>query len=194
MDFNKTFSELADHVIKEATGHTFNLAGLPPYDDVQPKIEGVEKVNIRLHGELIPLFQFLDSKENHCLYWFELEDNDSCMKLNEILNEKREALRPFRTVPCTNKNSNSNVLYVGIRRGGFTKKYELSNIAGRMIQHLGYYQVGTTQGLQLIHWAAESNLKVTIKVYEFEKEFPNHYLGSMEKIVAHKLQPLSGKH
>ncbi|AWG26678.1 hypothetical protein [Flavobacterium kingsejongi] len=151
--------------------------------------------SIRNHERFKDLFVMLDTKVTNCLYWFEVENNNSCDLLVKHLNEIRPILKEqFRVVPVINKNNNSNVLYVGIRRGGFTEKWGLSNISGRMIQHLGYYEKGSTQGLQLAHWSLNSDIKIKINIIQFEEKFPNYYLEAFEKIIAHKLRPLCGKH
>lgn len=179
------FDLLAENIISLAKSYSIKLNDLP---DVELKID------IRNHSYFKTIFKELDQIKNHCIYWFELDSTESSFVLNNLLNENRKHLNDRnRVVPVKNLNKESNVLYVGIRRGG-TRKYDnLSNISGRLIQHLGYYHVGTTQGLQFAHWAKKSNTEINFKVVEFEN-LPNLYLEMIEKLIAFKLKPLCGKH
>ena len=131
---------------------------------------------------------------SNCIYWFETEKVESCNNLQKLLNDQREMLiSKKRTVPVKNVNTDSNVLYVGVRRGGQTKKHEMSHLAGRIKTHLGYYDIGSTQGLQLAYWARNIDCQVNLKVVQFEG-LSNEYLNTVEKILAFKLKPLCGKH
>ena len=190
------FDELTEQLINSTDTYLFNLKDLPDAFEYTPTKEDLKK-SIRDHDKFSSMFAELDAKRGSCLYWFEVDDNPCCSSLIEKLNIVRPLLRGqgnIRIVPVMNKNSNSNVLYVGIRRKGWTEKWKLSNISGRIIQHLGYYRVGTTQGLQLAHWASDSDLQIKLNVIEFEEYFPNEYLEALEKIMAHRLKPLCGKH
>lgn len=141
------------------------------------------------------LFKELDLKENHCLYWFELETLEKTKALNNLINNYRlkKGQEDYRVVPSSNKNVNSKVLYVGIRRGAKSKS-GLTNIVGRINQHLGYYKVQSTQGLQLIHYAQGLDFQITLNVVEFEDLENPMYLNLLEKMVADKLIPLCGRH
>lgn len=183
------FTEVIDGLIAKAKTFNFNLNDLP---DVQ---EYTHHKSILRHPKFESIFSELNEKRTSCLYWFELIDSEMCSGLINVLNSNRERLKEsVRVVPVMNRNLNSNVLYVGIRRGGQRKYDGLSNISGRIVQHLGYYKVGTTQGLQLAHWAVDSGLDIKLKVIQFEEGFPNAYLEAFEKIMAYKLKPLCGKH
>ncbi|QKJ63231.1 hypothetical protein [Flavobacterium sp. M31R6] len=180
------FEELACEIINEAETFSFNLSDLPEIADYKISIR-----NDNVFGEIL---SNLDKKINNCIYWFETENNDSCNNLQKLLDGQRENLSlNARTVPVKNRNKDSNVLYVGIRRGGLTKKYNMSHLSGRIKVHLGYYNVGSTQGLQFAHWARNIDCKINLKVVQFE-ELPNEYLNTVEKILAFKLKPLIGKH
>lgn len=132
-----------------------------------------------------------------CLYWFEADDRAAAKHFISSLDAFRagqELDTHRRIVPTVNMNLRSGVdtqvLYVGKRNGGYRKKDGLSNIAGRINIHLGYYKVGTTQGLQLAHW---SKHKINLNVLEL----PDHaaeYLPVLEKLLAQKLKPLCGRH
>lgn len=141
------------------------------------------------------MFEELDLKENHCLYWFELETVAKAQALNNLIDNYRlKKNEPFyRTVPATNKNKESNVLYVGVRRG-HKNKAGLKNIVGRINQHLGYYKSNKTQGLQLYHYAKGLDFEININVVEFKDLVNPMYLNLIEKMVADKLEPLCGRH
>lgn len=190
------FEELIEPILLSADTFKFHLNDLPDVNEyTPPKEENHNKKSIRHHEKFIDLFNNLDLKKNSCLYWFELAEEKCCAELIDKLDMRRDLLKQnLRMVPVKNKNSNSKYLYVGIRRGGWTQKWKLSNISGRIIQHLGYYRVGITQGLQLAHWANDSDFEINLRVIEFEPGFPNSYLEALEKIIAHKLMPLCGKH
>ncbi len=178
--------ELAGEIINEAETFSFNLIDLPEIADYKISIR-----NDKVFGEIL---SNLDTKINNCIYWFETENIDSCNNLQKLLDSQRENLKlNTRAVPAKNHNKNSNVLYVGIRRGGLTKKYNMSHLSGRIKTHLGYYNVGSTQGLQFAHWARNIDCKINLKVVQFE-ELPNEYLNTVEKILAYRLKPLIGKH
>lgn len=81
-------------------------------------------------------------------------------------------------------NQTSRILYVGkVKR----------NFWGRVIQHLGFYKVTATQGLQLFHWAAPLQLRVKLTAFEFRSDMAE-LLPLIENALAHTLQPLIGKH
>lgn len=104
----------------------------------------------------IELFQNLHHKGGSCLYWFALESPEVGKVVKDSIENKRNwSKSEKRVIPAKNKNNNSKVLYVGIRRGGRRKRDNLPNISGRIIQHLGHYEVGSTQSLQLKYWAKE---------------------------------------
>lgn len=181
------FTTLINDLIGSAEAYSFNLKDLPDTDDF--------KLDLRKHEKFQNIFDELNKKTSSCLYWFEIDSNENCSSLIQLLDKKRKSLKKqLRTVPAKNKNTDSKVLYVGIRRGGIRKRDGLTNISGRILIHLGYYDKGRTQGLQLVHWAVESGFTVQLNVVQFEDGFPNEYLGALEKIMAHKLKPLCGKH
>jgi hypothetical protein len=66
----------------------------------------------------------------------------------------------------------------------------MSEKAGRIAIHFGYYEIGTTQGLQLAYWAKKN---LTLNVMALPKE-SSDYLDLLEKLLARKLNPLCGKH
>lgn len=170
---------------------TFNTKDLPDHDKYETHINCVP--------EFSHLFEKLDTIEkNNCLYWFELDSIEKASEINILLDNYRlkKGTDGFKTVPATNKNHTSKILYVGIRRGGFVtreKTLKLTNITGRMIQHLGYYHSKGTQGLQLYEYAKGEDFNITLKVVQFDN-IENAYLNIIEKMVAKKLEPLTGRH
>jgi|TARA_R110000744_G_scaffold62940_1_gene129733 hypothetical protein len=186
ININQNFETFTEAILEKAEIFHFNLKELPNVNEF--------KTDIRLETVFEELFKELNKKTNHCLYWFELDSIDYANKLNILLNNNRKKLGlNKRVVPVINKNTNSNVLYVGIRRGGIRKYDGLTNISGRIIQHLGYYVKGSTQGLQLVHWTDKTDINIKLSVIEFN-DLPHEYLNVIEKLVAFKLKPLCGKH
>ena len=81
-------------------------------------------------------------------------------------------------------DTTSKVLYVGkVKR----------HLMGRVIQHLGFYKVERTQGLQLFHWAPKQDLQLKLTVYEFGADMID-LVPLLENATAHQLKPLIGKH
>lgn len=119
------------------------------------------------------------------LYLFELlPDADNSQILARL-----EAYRNStggKAVPAMRKNAgtDSAILYVGKVKKDFW---------GRLIQHLGFYRNGRTQGLQLYHWMRGSGAKVRVHMYVFPEEMAQ-LMGAIEVQVAQQLQPLVGKH
>lgn len=136
----------------------------------------------------------LNAIKSSALYWFEAETIEQAQQLKKELEDFREngSKTLERAIPAKNKydNTNSKVLYVGVRRGGVRKRDKLSNISGRIYQHIGCYEKGSTQSLQLHYWAKSS---LTLHVLELQ-EVDNNYLYILEKLFAIKLKPLLGKH
>nr|WP_152565573.1 hypothetical protein [Nonlabens ulvanivorans] len=64
---------------------------------------------------------------------------------------------------------------------------------GRINQHLGYYSQARTQGLQLLHWAKDLDLNITLHVVHFNDELGS-LLYVIEKAIAKVLIPHCGRH
>lgn len=168
----------------------FNSNELPDHQNYQ--------IDIREDNKFKNHYNNLNGFKGHCLYWFETNTSKDAIQLMNLLNDKRNSLweREFdkRKVPVDNINLNSKTLYVGVRQGGNPRKKDnLTNISGRIIQHLGYYDKGSTQGLQLIHWAKEARVDIKINVLHFD-DIQKEYLYVLEKLFALELKPLCGKH
>lgn len=194
--FNTIVSKITTKKAESFYSKTFNTKNLKPFQ-YGKNIKGVDWYSPNTDSDLRYFFQDLDLKKNHCLYWFELETKEKAIELNNLLNtyRKEKGVKHNRVVPATNKNDDSNILYVGIRQGG-CRKDGLTNIVGRINQHLGYYKVPTTQGLQLVHYAQGLDFEITLNVVEFS-DLDNErvmYLNMIEKLVAKKLKPLCGRH
>lgn len=169
---------------EEITLHQFEFDGSnleePKYNP-EGKIDYAVSI---LH--IINQIRYIDKP---CLYWFETEDEN---KIPELLDNLNKFLLEFpnRKTPKPNKNKKSKCLYVGVRQGGLRKRDNFSQIAGRIVIHLGYYKVGTTQGLNLAYWA---KAKLKLNILELPSE-ASIYLNILEKMMAEKLKPLLGSH
>lgn len=106
------------------------------------------------HEDVKSIFRKMEPVDKPCLYWFEAETIEDANLLLTDLNLFRDKPKDLvRVTPVKNNNTDSTVLYVGARLGGIAKRKQFSFIAGRILAHLGYYKVGSTQGLQLAYWA-----------------------------------------
>ena len=178
-----------------------------------------DKLILRKEGFFGKLFSELDLIiEKPVIYWFEAEDREAAEKylvalnkyrnskerLETYTNKKGDTRQVNRVIPAENKNCekfpDSKVLYVGKSEAGYTEIHKLSDISGRMIVHLGYYGVPTTQGLQLYHWARKIESPLTLNIIQLPKSIANsknetkEYLSVLEKLYAIQLRPLCGKH
>jgi hypothetical protein len=98
---------------------------------------------------------------------------------------------PFPTATHTLANK-ENIIYVGVRKGK-QKVQGLTNIMGRINQHLGYYKNNKTQGLQLFNWARNTNIDIALHVVHFDQDL-GALLYVLEKKMAHQLRPHCGRH
>ncbi|MBF4983911.1 hypothetical protein FNJ87_06025 [Nonlabens mediterrranea] len=168
---------------------TFHLSELP------------ESNNWENHPNIDPIFkrhvEKLDTYKKDCLYWFSCEDAEKATILNNALNQYRtkySGRNDYRVVPTSNQyNSDTNIIYVGVRRGSTAKNPKCTNIIGRINQHLGYYKQRKTQGLQLLHWAKYLDIDVTLHVVHFNDELGS-LLYVIEKAIAKELVPHCGRH
>jgi len=130
-------------------------------------------------------FEDITELKGPVLYWFEIISNIENDKIRESINRYREK-NNSKSIPAMKKtfDKNSRCLYVGKVKKG---------VWGRMIQHLGFYKVKRTQGLQLFYWAKELNLNIKIHLYEFDSGFED-LVEIFEKELARKINPILGKH
>lgn len=165
----------------------FNTLQLPPINQFN--------TDIRLDQNFIEMFDILNKIRGYCLYWFECETVSDANELaNIFLREQQNLSIAERAVPPFGKYNNSKVLYVGVRQGGFRKYDGLSNIAGRIVQHLGYYEKGSTGALHLAHWTKSNEFMIKLNVIELETPDEKDYLYILEKLFAIILKPILGKH
>lgn len=170
----------------------FNTSRLPAVLEVT----GYEM--ILLDPAFKTMFDELQKIKSNCLYWLEVKTVAEAMELKSRICVKKKELwsedkKVCRVLPALNKNENSTVLYVGVRKGSAAKKQKITNIAGRIVQHLGYYREGRTQGLQLAYYTRELEVDITLHVYSLHN-CPDEYLYILEKIMAKKLRPVCGVH
>lgn len=173
-----------------------DCSSLPEADFTTDKIDYVP--------QLVKIIEILNTLHKPCLYWFEATSNNEAIIINSLLdefrlNENLKDRRLRRVVPAKNNYHNSNstekskVIYVGKRHEGMRKRDKLTNISGRIAIHFGYYKNGSTQGLQLSHWAKNSRVNLKLNVLELPIE-SKEYLELLEKLLAKKLKPLCGRH
>ncbi|WP_405223910.1 hypothetical protein [Dokdonia sp. Asnod1-B02] len=139
----------------------------------------------------------LDDYYGDCIYWFETETTEDAIKLDNLLSEYRSKKQlknsGYRAVPTTNKLAHKDkTFYLGVRKGKPSKR-GLTNIMGRINQHLGYYKNARTQGLQLYHWAKDADVTIIIHCVHFNQDL-GPLLYVLEHKLANKLHPHCGRH
>jgi hypothetical protein len=150
-------------------------------------LEDFSHVDIRDSAKHKELFAALAEKEMRgpALYVFELlPDTDNARLLQQLYTYRSTA--GSKAVPAMRKhpNTDSTYLYVGKVKKDFW---------GRLIQHMGFYKNGQTQGLQLYHWMRGSGAKLRVHVHVFPKGL-EELMGRLEVQMAQQLHPLIGKH
>ncbi|MFL9844489.1 hypothetical protein [Flavobacterium rhizosphaerae] len=147
-------------------------------------LEDYNFVDIRYSDKFKDLFTKLMKFEGPCLYYFTITSGHLPQEIiTEI--QKYATTEASKSIPAIkSKVPNSNILYVGkVKRGMW----------GRLIQHLGFYKVKGTQGLQLYYWTQELKLSVKLTVLEFEPEMID-LISFFENELAKELNPILGKH
>lgn len=142
-------------------------------------------VDIRDSDEHREVFQKLGVITGPVVYWFEITSTTSNEEIRRLISDYKYS-EGAKSVPALKKSysKESKALYVGkVKR----------NFWGRVIQHLGYYHVKRTQGLQLYHWAKDLGLKVRLHAYEFEPEMED-MVSIFELKLSRVLRPITGKH
>ena len=119
------------------------------------------------------------------LYWFEVISGSDFKEIEKRivsykLTEEAKALPAIKS----RLNYNTKALYVGKVKRDFW---------GRVVQHLGFYHVKRTQGLQIHHWCSGLDLNLRLHIYEFENDMAG-LMPVIENGMAITLQPLLGKH
>lgn len=148
-------------------------------------LEDFNNHDIRQSQKFKPIFDQLVVVTGPTLYWFEIVSETDTKKIIEALNNYKATEKPKATPALKlNINYNSKILYVGKVKGIFW---------GRLIQHLGFFGVPATQGLQLFNWTKDLSLKINVNVLEFENDMAE-IMPIIEYAFAKRLQPLIGKH
>lgn len=130
-------------------------------------------------------FEKLQEITGPVVYWFEIisdTDNAQIRKAFDIY----KASADRRAIPAINKDFDltSRILYVGKVKRTFW---------GRIIQHLGFFTVPATQGLQLFHWAKDIGLQLRVHVIKFDPVMED-LVSIIELKLAKQLNPILGKH
>ncbi len=170
-----SLSEIKDHGIKNNFSFDINCEALKDFSNI----------DIRDSDEFRAIFEKLKELNGPVLYWFEIL-SDTCREniRNQIINYSNS--ENSKATPALKKafSKSSNCLYVGKVKKG---------VWGRMIQHLGFYKVDRTQGLQLYHWTKGLNLNLKVHLYEFEANIAD-IVSIFEIEMANLKKPLIGKH
>ena len=118
------------------------------------------------------------------MYWFEIISDTDTKKVIEAL-KKYKINENSKTTPVLKStiNYDSKTLYLGKVKGTFWG----------LIQHLGFFKINATQGLQLFYWAKDLSLDLKINILEFDNNIPD-IMPVVEYAFAKRLQPLAGKH
>lgn len=148
------------------------------------ELEDFNHIDIRYSEKYKSMFSDLKVLDGPCLYYFEILSEN--LPLEIISKIKEYSLSEnSKSIPAIKKTiPDSKILYVGKVKRHFW---------GRLIQHLGYYKVVRTQGLQLYYWTKQLNLNLKLVVYEFEPEMVN-LMEVLENGLAKHLKPIIGKH
>lgn len=171
--------------LKNLTKLSFNTANLPEKDELPEQ-------DIR-KGKVLDFNILNDIGHNSSIYWFSAKRNDIDNLLLPKLKDSQNYLNAkSRKIPPINEIY-KDCLYVGIRKGGIRKKDKLSNLSGRIIIHLGYYNKGS-QGLQLLHWAKNLNVNIELNILKLENNYNYSHLKAAEILLADELEPLFGRH
>lgn len=141
-------------------------------------------INVLKESDFSHIFDVVTKISGPCLYYFEIESDHSAEEIVKRVTDYK-SMQNSKAVPAIKKNySQSKVLYVGKVKKG---------IWGRLVQHLGYYKVQGTQGLQLFYWTKGTNVSLKMNILEFEYEMAD-YMGVLESKLALELKPILGKH
>lgn len=174
----KTISHL-EHIringVRKELSFTFNCSDLDDYNFI----------DIRESEKFKQIFDQLKDLNGPTLYWFEIISDTDTKKVIASLNNYKisknaKATPALKTKICYD----SKTLYVGKVKGTFW---------GRLIQHLGFFKVNGTQGLQLFYWAKDLSLKLKVNIFVFDNNMAD-IIPIVEYTFAKRLQPLIGKH
>ena len=128
------------------------------------ELEDYNTIDIRDSEKYKVLFDEIKEFVGPCLYYFEITSGNLSTEIVDKIKEY-STTENSKSIPAIKKTiSESKILYVGKVKRLFW---------GRLIQHLGYYKVNRTQGLQLFYWTKTLNLNLKLTVFEFEPEMIN---------------------
>ena len=148
-------------------------------------LEDFNFVDIRESKNFKPIFDQLKELSGPTLYWFEIiSDTDTELVVKSLNNYKTSANAKATPALKSKINFDSKVLYVGKVKGTFW---------GRLIQHLGFFKVNGTQGLQLFYWAKDLSLNLKVHIFVFDNNMAD-IMPIVEYTFAKRFQPLVGKH
>jgi hypothetical protein len=130
-------------------------------------------------------FRELMELKGPVLYWFEVTSNHTAIELREAI-EGYKGQPNARRTPAFKRafSPDSRCLYVGKAKRSFY---------GRVIQHLGFEQSGSSQGMQIYHWANDMRLKVSVHGFELAPAMID-LVSIMEIEFAKHMKPIFGKH
>jgi hypothetical protein len=140
--------------------------------------------DIRKAPEHEELFKNLARIKGPVLYVFEIVSETTSDTIVETIKKYSNDDKSKAIPAIKNTYPNTKILYVGKVNKIFW---------GRIIQHLGYYKVEGTQGLQLFYWARPLKLKLRLKAMEFENDAID-LMAVFERNLADRLNPILGKH
>jgi len=176
-----SFINLDMSVFDDVLSFNIDCSTLPPFSHF----------GFNQSSELNAIISTLDGNGRNgdsAVYWIEVVSQHSAKDLHEPYGAFKNEL--MRSLPAYKKTFNkwdSRVLYVGKAK---------SNIAGRMVLHLGYEARPNLQGLQLCHWNYNhklQDLKLQLNIIYLPKE-----LAALAQVfelqLAKALHPILGKH
>jgi len=148
-------------------------------------LEDFNHFDIRQSANFKTMFDELKIANGPTLYWFEIiSETDTLSIITELKKYKKNINAKSTPALKNNINYDSRILYVGKVKGAFW---------GRLIQHLGFFKVNATQGLQLFYWTRSLALTIKVNVIEFDIAMAD-IMPTIELAFAQRLQPLIGKH
>jgi hypothetical protein len=124
-------------------------------------LEDFNFIDIRQSDKFKVIFDKLMVLRGPTLYWFEIISDIDTRKVIEEFNNYKTGMSSKATPAFKNTlDYDSKTLYVGKVKGTFW---------GRLIQHLGFFKVNGTQGLQLYYWAKDISLNLRVKIFVFDE-------------------------
>lgn len=141
-----------------------------------PNFSTAEKERLADYNAFINTYE-ADLKNKPCIYVFEIKEGDT----KEIIKTYKELQKTNKSAVKKTINCNTTCLYVGKSK---------STLSHRLKVHFGYKDT-TENGLQLLHWAKELDIKLQLNIYVFQKEL-DFLLPLYEANFSKAHQPLIG--